>query len=245
MVDFIISPLRFSSQVEASALMMIPNLEEPEAEKSNFSAFALTPEQTHSCNVGIAKRRYDCFPDTDALITFERDLPVGVHTADCVPIVIYAEDIPAVAAVHAGWKGTLNGIVDKTLDILFEHGDDPTKIFVVFGPSISQKSYEVDQSLADEFIEAGFGEYVSSEFADKKKPHIDLQGVNAERFRRRGIPESNIKLSDSCTFDSKDSNGDYLYPSYRRNKTKKRMLTAVSLLDPAGYEKFRQRYYYL
>ncbi|MDE6248894.1 MAG: laccase domain-containing protein, partial [Paramuribaculum sp.] len=57
--------------------------------KSHFRKFAVLPEQTHSLNVGIAESLTDYLQDTDAVITFKHNLPIGVVTADCVPIVVY------------------------------------------------------------------------------------------------------------------------------------------------------------
>lgn len=127
---------------------------------NNFDEFsneqtALTPKQTHSLNVGIVEYPWETFEDTDALVTFREDCPIGVCTADCVPILLYAPDIKGAAAVHAGWRGSLGGIVDNTLDILEKRGADLGKLTVAFGPSISAAKYEVDQNLADKFIEAG------------------------------------------------------------------------------------------
>ncbi|MDE6683408.1 MAG: laccase domain-containing protein [Muribaculaceae bacterium] len=57
---------------------------------SFYKSRAVTPQQTHSVNVGIVESQTDIFPDTDALITFSPHLPIGIRTADCVPILIYS-----------------------------------------------------------------------------------------------------------------------------------------------------------
>ncbi len=202
---------------------------------NNFDEFsneqtALTPKQTHSLNVGIVEYPWETFEDTDALVTFREDCPIGVCTADCVPILLYAPDIKGAAAVHAGWRGSLGGIVDNTLDILEKRGADLGKLTVAFGPSISAAKYEVDQNLADKFIEAGFSDFVTYPDGNDRKPHIDLQGVNIERLIRRGVIKENIKPSDECTFDSILENGVSKYQSYRRDGDKAgRMVTAIGM----------------
>ena len=80
------------------------------------------PKQTHSLNVAIVSDGNEILEDTDAIITGTPGLSIGVRTADCVPVILYAEDIKAVAAVHAGWKGTLGGIVDVVVDRLADMG---------------------------------------------------------------------------------------------------------------------------
>ena len=200
----------------------------PEEFKDIFKWRANIPVQTHSLNVAIVDSRFKRAEDTDALITFCEDIPIGVVTADCVPVLIHCPDVTGVAAIHAGWKGTLGGIVDRTLDVLEEHGAKPENMVVAFGPSISQEYYEVDAELGNRFIEAGFGDYVST---DTPKPHIDLEGVNLERLLRRGVNKENIKRSGFCTFSSRAENGKLLFPSYRRDgKEAGRLLSSIMLL---------------
>ncbi len=201
--------------------------------KPLYKHYALLPNQTHSLNVKIVEDRSENLDDTDAIITFEKDLPIGIITADCVPIVVYSPDIEGVGAIHAGWKGTLGGIVDNVLDALQERGADMSQLTVVFGPSISKKRYEVDTALAERFIEAGFKDcvaYPKDESGAVSKPHIDLQGVNTERFLRRGVKYENIYLHPGCSYDSKRNDGRYAYPSHRRSHgAPGRMLTYIIL----------------
>ncbi len=221
---------------EVSGLCFIPYLHKPEAEKRDlmwlYRMWASIPDQTHSCNVALADGFTRIFPDTDAVVTFERDFPIGVKTADCVPILVYAPDKHGIAAIHAGWKGTLGGIVDNVMDILLEKGVDPAQLKVAFGPSISKEVYEVSEDLAQSFVEAGFGEYVLAPKGDNKKPHIDLQGVNMERFIRRGVKPENIKPHTGCSYSSRMEDGSPMYASHRRSGgALARMLTCIMLLD--------------
>lgn len=214
---------------------MIPDLRDKEVENMDqmdlYRKWAIIPEQTHSCNVAVADLHERCFEDTDALITFDRDVTIGVKTADCVPILIYAPDKNCVGAIHAGWKGTLGGIADNVMNILEERGVDPALMRVAFGPSISSAVYEVSPKLADSFVEAGFHEYVYSRKGNMEKPHIDLQGVNMERFLRRGVKMENISLHSGCTCLSKMKDGSPLYASHRRSGgAPARMLTCIKLL---------------
>lgn len=224
---------------EALGICLYPDLRDIENENKDlmgiYKQWAIVPDQTHSCNVGIASGHKRFFHDTDALITFERDITIGVKTADCVPILIYAPDKHAVGAIHAGWKGTLGGIVDNVMDVLDENGIDPCLLKVAFGPSVSKDVYEVSGELADSFRDAGFGVYVSSYKEAKEKPHIDLQGVNMERFLRRGVRRENIKLHSGCSFSSVNDDGSPLYTSYRRSGgAVARMLTCIMLLSESG-----------
>ncbi len=203
-------------------------------QSSIYRSHAVMPDQTHSLNVAVATGPGELFPDTDALVTFVPGLAIGVKTADCVPILIYAPDIEGVAAVHAGWKGSLGGIVNNTLDLLKNYGADLSELIVAFGPSISMAKYEVGQDLADKFIEAGFGNCVFYPDGENGRPHIDLQGVNKERLLSRGVKLQNIHLHDGCTYGSVNPDGSYIYRSHRRSGgSPTRNLTAIYLLDNA------------
>lgn len=219
-----------------AGLCLCPDLRDPKNENKDlmwlYKSWAIIPDQTHSCKVAMADGYSRYYPDTDALITFERDVPIGVKTADCVPILVYAPDKQGIAAIHAGWKGTLGGIVDNVMDILEENGVNPAQLKVAFGPSISKDVYEVSKELAENFVEAGFGEYVYSPKESKEKPHIDLQGINMERFLRRGVMPGNIKLHSGCSFSSRMDDGTPLYASHRRSGgAPARMLTSIMLLS--------------
>ena len=219
-----------------SGLCLIPDLRNPENKYKDlmwlYKMWATIPEQTHSCNVAIVDGFCRYYPDTDALITFERDVPIGVKTADCVPILVYAPDKQGIAAIHAGWKGTIGGIVDNVMDALVEKDVDPAQLRVAFGPSICKDVYEVSKELADSFIKAGFEAYISFPNGPEEKPHIDLQGINMERFLRRGVKAENIKLHDGCSYSSKMNDGCPLYASHRRSGgAPARMLTSIMLLS--------------
>ncbi len=221
---------------EVSGFLICPFLRDSESEQKDlmrlYKMWAAIPDQTHSCNVVVADGYTRIFPDTDALITFERDFPIGVKTADCVPILAYAPDKHGVAAIHAGWKGTLGGIVDNVMDKLIERGVDPSQLKVSFGPSISKEVYEVSPELAERFIEAGFQACVMTPNGPEEKPHIDLQGVNMERFIKRGVKPENIKLHEGCSYSSKLDDGSPMYASHRRScGAPARMLTCIMLLD--------------
>lgn len=241
-INLIQEPLLMEDMV--SGLCMCPDLRNPEAERQDlyelYRIWARIPEQTHSCNVSVADPYQRFFEDTDALITFEKDVAVGVRTADCVPILIYAPDRQGIGAIHAGWKGTLGGIVDNVMNVLDDEGADPAMLRVAFGPSISKEVYEVDRELAYRFKDTGFGEYVNFPYGEEGKPHIDLQGINMERFLRRGVKRENIKLHSGCSYGSKLPDGTPVYASHRRSGgAPARMLSCIMLLDEEEMKRYK------
>ncbi len=196
----------------------------PDADGSPLPDALLLPTQTHTTNVAVADGRQD-FPDTDGLVTRNAAVMPGVRTADCVPVVLYAPDIQAVAAVHAGWRGTVNGIAGVAVDHMKALGASPDCIRVWFGPSICGECYEMSAELADDFIAAGLGEAVIAA-GRGRKPHLDLQEANCITLRREGVQEANIFRSSLCTYHCREP----LMPSYRREQgTCERIITAVNL----------------
>lgn len=87
----------------------------------------VTPRQTHTANVAVVTDTAQSYPDTDALVTRRHDIALAVRTADCVPILLHAPDIRAVAAVHAGWKGTVGRIIGNAIRVMTEMGAEPQK----------------------------------------------------------------------------------------------------------------------
>lgn len=190
----------------------------------------LLPQQTHSLNVALATSADQVFPETDALITLDENLEIGVRTADCVPVTFFSPDVPAVAVAHAGWRGTIGGIVDNVVDRLTQLGADPANIKVRFGVSICKDCYEVGEDLAHQFVEAGFGDCVTPAGAISEKPHLDLQEVNVKRLLAKGLKEENIERNKECTRHSLDENGAYKYLSWRRTPgLAERNITSISL----------------
>lgn len=110
------------------------------------------PRQTHSVNVVWTDVPGE-LPDADAAITRVPGLCVAVKTADCIPVLLYDERQRLVAAVHAGWRGTVGRIVERTIQEMQSRGED---IHAVIGPGISLDSFEVGDEVYEAFFVAGF-----------------------------------------------------------------------------------------
>jgi YfiH family protein len=99
-----------------------------------------------------AEKYADAIPETDALITDVPNTPIGVFTADCVPIFLYDPERIAIGIVHAGWRSTVRGIARKTVARMSdEYGSNPAHMWAAFGPSIGPCCYEVGQDVFDAF----------------------------------------------------------------------------------------------
>ena len=130
------------------------NLEVVKKKISNSAKNIFLLNQIHSNKLVYIDNNYKLTkkPKADAVITIQKNLPIAVLTADCVPILIYDNKKRIVAALHAGWKGAFKGIIDKVIRFMVKKGCSLKNITAVIGPSISVKNYEVKDDFMKKFI---------------------------------------------------------------------------------------------
>ena len=160
--------------------------------------------QTHSDMVRFVTES-DCagfchhaYPECDALVTNTPGVCLLVFTADCTPILFHDPVTGAVGAAHAGWRGTVQSIAAKTVEVMVNQcGCDPKNIRAAIGPNIGQCHFETDADVPEAVLSA-FGEEAAA-FIEKRgeKYHIDLKAVNALVLRRAGVRQ--IEISEDCT----------------------------------------------
>lgn len=158
----------------------------------------MIPRQTHSTNV----RRVNTFgevPDTDAVITSEKGLCIAVKTADCIPILIYDVRKYLVAAVHAGWRGTVGRIVEKTLRQMGSRAED---LHAIIGPGISEESFEVGNEVYEQFLQSDFPmQRLARRYPsfDGERWHINLKNANRWMLEQNGIKDIVVSDVDTMT----------------------------------------------
>ena len=155
------------------------------------------PRQVHSDNVCWMKEPGR--PEqTDAVITDQPGLCVCVKTADCIPILLYDTRKRVVAAVHAGWRGTVSRIVQKTIKRMLP--ESPDDLHAIIGPGISLEWFEVGDEVYEAFRTAGF----PMERIAKKamRWHIDLWEANRWLLEEQGVKD--IFVEGTCTRTSMD-----------------------------------------
>lgn len=171
----------------------------------------IIPYQTHSVNALVidkeflqqnAEKRNEQLQNIDALITQEKGVCLCVSTADCTPILLYDRKQQVIAAIHAGWRGSVNYIVRKTLEqmnrLYNTQGED---IFAAIGPCIGFDAFEVGDEVYDAFKQNDFPmEYISGWKPETHKWHIDLQMANSVQLIDFGVPTEQIDICDICTF---------------------------------------------
>mgnify|MGYP001261898267 FL=1 len=165
-------------------------------------------DQTHSSTVNFIYGNKQIYKSTDALITSNRDIALQVKVADCMPIFIFDKKSSFFGAIHAGWRGLANGIIENSIELLKKKDFNLRNIKVFIGPSISKRNFEIQNDVM---------EYFDSKFSIVKdgKIFLSLQEVAIDKFASYGILD--ILNTNECTYDNLN------YHSYRRDKTDKRM----------------------
>lgn len=191
----------------------------------------LMPHQSHGTEVRQIADDFLTLPDevkgmilegVDALITDAKGICIGVSTADCIPVLIHDPEHNAVAAIHAGWRGTVKRIVPKAVAAMhLAYGSRPEILSAVIGPGISIDAFEVGDEVYDEFAAAGFDMTAISRREDKW--HIDLKECNHRQLMATGIPDGNITVSPVCTF----GNADDYFSARRLGTASGRMFTGI------------------
>lgn len=190
------------------------------------------PYQTHEDKICVLDKNFLSMSDeeksqhlngVDALITNEKGIGIGITTADCVPVLIYDANKHVLAAVHAGWKGTVASIVEKTvIKMMGVFGCKPQDMKVGIAPCISQRNFEVGEEVVSEFRNAGFFMVdILHRNTSTGKGHIDLRLANKLQLLELGVEEENIEVSDFCTF----SNPDKFFSARRQTIHSGRMVT--------------------
>lgn len=181
----------------------------------NFSF--VVANQTHSSNIKIIRRKEtrgwreidSAIENCDALITNQRRVMLTVLTADCVPILLFDKINSVIAVVHAGWRGTEQKIVSKTIKKMIEvFNSNPKDILAGVAPSIGKCCYEVDWSVTKYFKD------IDGSYKEKNnKQMLDLPYINRVQLIEVGLDEENIELSNICTACQVNN-----YFSYREEK---------------------------
>ena len=162
--------------------------------------------QVHGFRVAVVDR-----PDTrkeeldgyDALVTGLSGVAIGVHTADCVPVLLYDPRRRVVAAIHSGWKGTVQRISQKVLFVMkSDFGSDAADVRAVIGPAIGPDSFQVGEEVVQFFKEQGFPlddiwtfhpGYTGVPMADGH--HLDLFKANRWLLEEAGVPAAAIQVA--------------------------------------------------
>ncbi len=170
----------------------------------------LTVHQVHSADVVTVTEPFAAQPKADAMVTAVPGLGLGVLTADCQPVLLSDRTAGVIGAVHAGWRGTLDGVLDATVEAMVALGARPSQIVAVIGPTISQRAYEVGPEFFDTFRDADPESTLYFVNGAGDRMLFDLPGYGLHRLRSAGV--GHAEWTRHCTYSDAG-----LFYSYRRS----------------------------
>jgi YfiH family protein len=171
-------------------------------------------KQVHGAQVVVVRRGdpRPVRPEADALVSDDPQAALVVLAADCVPLLMADSRSGAVAAVHAGWRGTAAGVAIAALESLTrEFGTRPEDVTVAIGPAIGPCCYEVGTELVDAFAAAGHARHLIDRWflappprrgdapRTRNKLHLDVPGANRDQLILAGVAEERIFAAGVCT----------------------------------------------
>ena len=217
----------------------------------------IMPHQVHEVEVRQITAEYFSMPESnrkmvlegvDAVMTDQKGVCVGVSTADCIPVLLYDEVHHVVAAIHAGWRGTLARIVAKTIrEMAFAYKTEPKNLKAVIGPGISLDNFEVGDEVYEAFEQEAFpmdkiaeqrpNAAFHADAAERNrlaaegnieqplKWHINLPLSNKLILLNLGVKDENILMSDICTY----AHSDEYFSARKLGVNSGRIYTAIML----------------
>jgi hypothetical protein len=184
----------------------------------------ISPTQTHSDNIDIAKFNILEYPQTDALILTDKNLGIFLNFADCTPVILYDKKQNIGAIAHAGWRGTAQRIAPKTIKkMINEFNSEVENIQAIIGPAIGFCCYNVGKEVYEKLSQTitdfnGLSENRNGNI------YLDLKNINKRQLEEMGIKE--IDVCPYCTVH----NNDIFYSYRNENGTTNRHSAVLKLL---------------
>jgi hypothetical protein len=178
-------------------------------------------QQVHGNRVVRVSQKDDgkIIKNCDGLISNDPKVTLSVRVADCLPISLIDKKTRSFGLIHAGWRGLDKGIIAKTIGLMQkELKIKNCDLKISIGPHICQNHYEVRSDVSSKFVK-----YPAVVFQKNKKTFLDLAKIAEVQLINEGVKKKNIKISKTCTFE------DLSLPSFRRDKTKERIIYTLSL----------------
>jgi YfiH family protein len=188
----------------------------------------VTAYQIHSSIAQVATGPWSPQPEGDAVVSTTPGLVCGALAADCAPILIADTGAGVIAAVHAGWRGALGGVIASAVEAMTRLGADPARMVAAVGPCIGPKSYEVGLDFLEAFVreDPGFTRFFSAG-ASPEKRQFDLPAFVLHRLIQSGVVHAEWIGHDTC------ADGDLFFSNRRAFKDGEpdygRLLSAIML----------------
>ena len=187
-----------------------------------------TVYQSHSTRVHVVNAPPGANPPpADAMVTTTPGIALAVLTADCQPVLFADHDARVIGAAHAGWRGALHGVLEKTLLAMERLGAARRDICAVIGPSISQPTYEVGPEFVDEFLADDPDNARFFADAEGDRQLFDLPEYSLHRLRAAGI--GHASWTRHCTYSEPDRFFSYRRSLHHSESDYGRLMSAICL----------------
>jgi YfiH family protein len=181
-------------------------------------------KQVHGDKVLQVKAKGQVLTEADGVWTKAPGVPIGIRTADCVPAIVIEKNGKYVSVIHAGWRGVLNQILIKELNLLIQKGISPDHLAVALGPSIQECCYAVGSDLVTKFSST-FSE-IPGKIINPNFKNLSLKNILA--FQISQLKINSLEIINACTFCAQNDSVP-LYHSHRRDSDGLRQWSTVEI----------------
>lgn len=192
----------------------------------------LAVSQVHGCNVldadSLGEDSEAAAVEADALLGSRVNSALSIRTADCVPILVGCRATGMAAAIHAGWRGVVAGVVQRAIEQLQARGADAGDLIAAIGPHICEQAFEVSAEVAWK-LDAVAPQAAAVNWKMGPRPHVRLASLVCAQLLSTGIPPGQIENLDRCSFTN-----DREFFSFRRDG--KRSGRQLSVIRPRAPE---------
>ena len=205
---------RYKKVIHGFTTKRIININQVWQEKKIKANQVVQINQVHSTEIARVKKINggQIISNTDGLLTGDSNLILSIKTADCLPILLYNPRIDIVIALHAGWRGIVDGFIIKAIDKMKDSGCQPADIIMAIGPHIGGCCFEVGKDVAKKFSNR-FGNDPFMVFTIAQHIFIDLAYCASMQALHTGLKKEHIDAMINCTYCQKN-----IFYSYRRGK---------------------------
>ena len=184
----------------------------------------ISPTQTHSVNIDVAKILQHDYPETDGLILTDKNIAIFLNFADCTPVILYDEKQNTGAVSHAGWRGTAGKISALTVEKMKnEFNSNPKDIIALIGPAIGFCCYDVGEEVFEK-LSKSVSHFSGLYEIREGRIFVDLKNIN-----KRQLEESGVEKIDVCPYCTVHNN-DLFYSYRNENATTLRHSAVLKLI---------------
>ncbi len=195
-----------------------------------FERGPFVAKQVHGSAVFIIDKKYavnpEERPEADAIVTAEKNIGIGVLTADCVPVLLADNQNQVIGAAHAGRKGAISGIIKNVISEMKNLGAETENIRAAIGPAISEKNYAVNSEIQSEFLDHDSNNSVYFSKIDGKI-YMNLKAYVHHTLISEGINQ--IDMLQHCTYEQEKEFFSYRRSFHQKHQDYGRQISVISL----------------